>query len=153
MLINYYVSANIAHSLPSKLSGQTVASKYEWLKANSPVSEKLRHPTSLPICCAANKNQTLSTPYPTFPLNTNLASSESTFNPPPSIRSSLSSEQEDAVSSETEDSDRALKPGLHSNLLHRERKEHAREEAAERRGERGVKEIDKHTDRDDGIGT
>lgn len=57
------------------------------------------------------------------------------------------------MSSETEDSDRALKPGLHSNLLHRERKEHAREEAAERRGERGVKVIDKHTDRDDGIGT
>lgn len=57
------------------------------------------------------------------------------------------------MSSETEDSDRALKPGLHSNLLHPERKKHAREEAAERRGERGVMEIDKHTDKDDGIGT
>lgn len=53
------------------------------------------------------------------------------------------------MSSETEDSDRALKPGPPSNLLHPE-KNSAGEEAAELRGE---KESNRQRDEDGGIGT
>lgn len=61
----------------------------------------------------------------------------------------LSPVWKDAVSSETEDSDRALKPGPPSNLLHPE-KNCAGEEAAELRGE---KESNGQRGEDGGIGT
>ena len=75
-------------------------------------------------------------PYSTSLLSISLDSSESTFNPHP-IPFSLSPVQEDAVSSETENSDRALKPGPRSNLLHPERR-NARDEAADGRAKSRV---------------
>lgn len=83
------------------------------------------------LCCKI----LLSHPHvfpPSFLRYTNLAISESILSPPPTlpphpttlhlIPSSFSPAQEDAVSSETEDSDSALKPALCFNLLHTEKK-------------------------------
>lgn len=76
-------------------------------------------------------------PYSTFPFSSTLCCSDSTQPPPlppPTSTFSLSQVEEDAVSSETEDSDGALKPGPRSNSLCPDR-ENARDEAAGRRGE------------------
>lgn len=95
--------------------------------------------------CAMLQNPTFhSSPNPPFVVPTRLAAEAHSL--PPS--SFLSPAQKDAVSSETEDSDRALKPGPPSNLLYLEKT--AREEAAKVRGE---KESNGQRDEGGGIGT
>lgn len=119
-------------------------------KTNFPAYYTIRnmcHPTSSPVCCVAKPHFSLLT-QPSFVVPTRLAAEA--YSLPPSLPHSsfLSPAQKDAVSSETEDSDRALKPGPPSNLLYLEKT--TREEVAKLRGE---KESNGQRDEGGGIGT